>query len=61
MKKSRLRSIAQQIVEAEKIIHQDESQEEVAKAQEKIIYLTSLLSFEDIFAVEELISDLLDF
>ena len=61
MKKSELRSIAQQIVDAQKIINRDENQEEVAKAQEKIIYLTDLLSFEDIFAVDEIITDLLDF
>jgi len=61
MKESELRSIAQQIVDAQKIINRDENQEEVAKAQEKIIYLTDLLSFEDIFAIDEIITDLLDF
>lgn len=61
MKESELRSIAQQIVDAQKIINRDENQEEVAKAQRKIIYLTDLLSFEDIFAIDEIITDLLDF
>ena len=60
MKKKELNNLAKKIAEAELLIQQGGSKEEISKAKERILELSkSITSLEDITMIDELVQEIL--
>lgn len=61
MKKKELRNLAEKIAKLEKIIQSSDNQEEISKAENDIIKVSSSVkSLEDMMAIDEIVMELLE-
>ena len=60
MKTKELKKMAQQIIDLEKIIEEQEDKKEIEKAKNKIFELSSKISVEDMLTIDELIQEMLN-
>lgn len=60
MKKKELKNLAQRIAKQERIVQTSADPTEIKRAQEEILKLSSsVTNFEDIFAIDELVQEIL--
>lgn len=60
MKKKELKNLAQKIAKQERIVQNSADPTEIKRAQEEILRLSSsVTNFEDIFAIDELVQEIL--
>ena len=60
MKKKELKNLAQKIAKQERIVQNSADPIEIKRAQEEILRLSSsVTNFEDIFAIDELVQEIL--